>query len=127
MKPFAEQGTALPVRKLRKLAKAIVPVFVLRSRALSCVCEKLPPKVTVCLPWFQMALAEGLQRFWKIPVNAPCDAAVPPMFKPALKTKLVLAAAEFPKSSTMVMPGKTEDPNALMFIAAGVKGWPMVL
>jgi hypothetical protein len=74
-----------------------------------------------------MAFAEASHLFWKMPVNAPCDAAVEPIVVPALNTKLVFNGDSFPRSSTIVMPGKTFEPKALMPAAAGVKGWPIVL
>ena len=62
-----------------------------------------------------------------MPVKAPCEAAVEPMFVPALKTKLVLSGESFPRSSTIVIPGKTVEPNVLMPTDCGVKGWAIVL
>jgi len=55
-------------------------------------------------------------------VKAPCEAAVEPMFKPALKGAArvgcghppVFCEEKFPKSSTIVMPGNMLDPNVLM-------------
>src|ERR1700722_13440414 len=43
-----------------------------------------------------------------MPVNAPWEAAVEPIFVPALKTKLLFRGESFPRLSTIVMPGKTE-------------------
>ena len=53
---------------------------------LSWVWDKVPPKVIVCLPLVQMALAEGMKRFWKTPVNAPWEVAPSPMVMAASKT-----------------------------------------
>ena len=127
MNPSAVYVIGVPVRKLSKLVKPIMPLLVLSSRALSWVNEKLPPKVMVCLPRLQTALAEGIQRFWKMPVKAPCDAAVEPMFRPALNTALEFKGEALPRSSTIVIPGKAEEPKALMPTDWGVKGWASVL
>ena len=64
--------------KLVKSDEAIVPSWFLLSTVLSCVYAKLPPKVSECLPSVQMALAEGLKRFWKTPVSAPKELAPAP-------------------------------------------------
>src|SRR6202140_3178459 len=74
-----------------------------------------------------MALAEGIQRFWKMPVKAPCEAAVEPIVVPALNTKPEFSGELFPRSSTMVMPGKTLEPKLLMPTDCGLKGCPMEL
>ncbi len=60
------------------------------------------------------------KRFWKTPVNAPWELAPSPIFVPALKTKLVivLGGRGFPRSSTMVMPGKKVEPNVLIVQSA---------
>ena len=68
----------------------------------------------MCLPRFQVAFTEGIHRFWKTPVKAPWEAAVDPIFIPALNTKLLLNGELLPMLSTIVMPGNTFEPNALI-------------
>src|SRR5579863_1135174 len=62
-----------------------------------------------------------------MPVNAPCDAAVEPIVVPALNTKFEFKGELFPRSSTIVIPGKTLEPKLLMPTDAGENGWPIVL
>src|ERR1700722_10178915 len=71
-----------------------------------------------------------------MPVKAPWEAPVEPIFIPALKTghgtaveqPPVFNGESFPKLSTIVIPGKTEDPNVPVRPTDwGLKGWAMVL
>src|ERR1700686_37821 len=91
----------------------MVPNSFRRSRVLSCVYAKLPPKVKVCFPEVQMALAEGLKRFWNIPVKAPCCPPGPILIVYGYDGKTAPA-------QTTLIPGKTGEPNVLTNVSAGV-------
>ena len=67
-------------------------------------------------------------RFWKTPVKGPCDAAPPPKLRNwRFDMSPVLAGPHNPSGSTIVMPGKKEEPNVLMPACCGEKGCAIVL
>jgi len=79
----------------------------------------------VCFPNVQIALADGLNRFWKIPVSAPMDWPPAPMLSSgSYEGRIVLG-------QSIVMPGNTGDPKLLIeqsgaeivAPAAEVKAW----
>src|ERR1700731_1802561 len=66
----------------------------------------------VCLPSVQIAFAEGLKRFWNIPVNAPCCPPAPILIVYGYEGKTA-------PPHTMLIPGKTGEPNVLINVSAG--------
>ena len=68
----------------------------------------------VCLPKVQIALAEGLKRFWKTPVYAPWPGRAGPN-----QRAVRIGRRDRGEAVTMLMPGKMFDAARLLIVQVG--------
>jgi len=101
-----------------------MPVLVLSSRALSCVIGKAAAEGNGVPAVTPNSVGRRHPAVLKDAGEGALRSCGRPDIRPRIETKLVLAGELFPKSSTIVIPGKTEDPNALIPTACGVKSLP---